>query len=142
MLYVHGNIEVAGNLYLGSTGHDVRYVGTGHIHSGGGTYIGGDVLPTGLLGVDDLLGISADGDVSVSCQGNCRQLGLFVHAEGVFIAEGELHFAGCLTASEAVTPEGAAFYEVPAVSSTVCCSPDRWFVSSGNSRREAYWAAE
>ncbi len=142
MLFVHGNIEVTGALLLGSPGHDVRYAGVGHIHCGGDVEVGGDVLPVGVLGAGDLLGISTDGSIRISSQGGCTQLGIFAHADGLLIADSELHFAGCLTAAEVVASDEAIFYEVPAVSKQVCCSADRWVVSYGNSRREVYWGFE
>jgi hypothetical protein len=142
MLYASGNIEVAGSLLLGSPGHDVRYMGTGHIHCGGDIEIAGDVLPVGALGIEDLLGISTDGDVWIPPQGTWRQVAIFAHADGLLMADSELHFAGCLTALEVVASETVVFYEVPAVSRQVCCAPDRWVVSYGNRRREAYWGAE
>ena len=39
---------------------------------------------------------------------------------------------------ELFAPAGARFYEVPAVSEGVCCAPDRWVVTYGNTRREVY----
>jgi hypothetical protein len=142
-LYVSGSIEIAGALHLGSAAWPVAYRGVGHIHCGGDVVIGGDVLPVGLLGADDLLGISTDGNVTLTASGADVQAGLFLHADGtVTVADGTVDFAGALNASQLDAPDGARFYEVPAASHRLCCAPDRWSVTYGNTRKEAYALAE